>query len=280
MAVFLAACSAIIYGIADYCGGRATRHGTSAAVTFNGQAASLVMLLVLVPLSGVAPPPASDWGWGLLAGLAGGVGLLAFYRAMASGAMTVTAPITATVSAVIPVVFGLGQGERPGALAVIGIVIAILAVGLVSTSTGARHVNASLKMIMMSVVSGCGFGFIFVLLSHTSSDAGFWPLLAMRFASVPTVAIVALTTKRSLAIPQGVAAITLASGVLDTASNGLYLLATRHGLLTVVAVVTALYPISTVVLATSLDEERLSRSHIVGMMAALAALVMVSLSRT
>jgi drug/metabolite transporter (DMT)-like permease len=134
-------------------------------------------------------------------------------------------------------------------------------------------------MILMAVASGSCFGLIFVLLSHTSDDAGMWPLLGMRLSSIPTVLIVALVARKSLAVPRSALAITIASGVLDTLSNGLYLLATRHGMLIIVAVVTALYPVSTVLLATSLDEERVSRSHLVGMVGAGVALVLVSLAR-
>ena len=90
MAILLASFSALFYGVADYCGGRATRHATSAAVTVRGQLASVVLIAILLLADWEATPAASDWGWGLLAGLAGGAGLLAFYRAMASGAMTVT----------------------------------------------------------------------------------------------------------------------------------------------------------------------------------------------
>ena len=279
MAVLLAACSAFFYGVADYCGGRASRHATSAAVTVSGQLASLLIVGSFLALDGVAPPGAGDWGWGLIAGLAGGIGLLAFYRAMASGAMTVTAPITAVVGAVVPVIVGLAQGERPGALAVIGIGIAIFSVALVSTSTSARHVTASWSMVMMSVTSGACFGSIFVFLSHTSNDAGMWPLLAMRITSIPTVLVFAIVARKSLAVPRVAIVAALASGMLDTASNGLYLVATRHGMLIIVAVVTALYPVSTVVLATTLDEERVSRNHLFGMIGAGAALVFVSLAR-
>ena len=279
MAILLASFSALFYGVADYCGGRATRHATSAAVTVRGQLASVVLIGILLLADWETAPAASDWGWGLLAGLAGGAGLLAFYRAMASGAMTVTAPISAVVGAVVPVVFGFAQGERPGALAMVGIAIAVTSVALVSSSTSARHVEASWRMILMAMASGSCFGLIFVLLSHTSDEAGMWPLLGMRLSSIPTVLVVALVAKKSLAVPRSALVITLASGVLDTLSNGLYLLATRHGMLIIVAVVTALYPVSTVMLATSLDEERVSRSHLLGMVGAGVALVLVSLAR-
>lgn len=279
MAVLLAAFSAFFYGVADYCGGRATRHTTSAAVTVRGQSASLLVVGVLLLIDGSAPAPASDWGWGLLAGFAGGAGLLAFYRAMASGAMTVTAPITAVVGTVVPVAVGLIQGERPGGLAYAGILVAITSVGLVSTSTSARHVTASWRMVLMAATSGACFGTIFVLLSHTSDEAGMWPLLGMRLTSIPTVLVFALIARKSLAVPRVALPTALASGMLDTLSNGLYLLAAQRGMLIIVAVVTALYPVSTVVLATTLDEEKVSRSHLVGMIGAGVALVLVSLSR-
>ncbi|MGD9700835.1 MAG: EamA family transporter [Acidimicrobiia bacterium] len=276
MAVLLALASAMVYGVADYCGGRATRHASAFAVTAFGQAVSLVLLLAVLPVLGDPSPPLADWAWGAGGGVAGAIGLLAFYHALSRGSMSVIAPTTAVVSVSIPVAVGLLLGERPGATALVGIGVAMLAIVLVS---GAFRPSASptpARIAALAVFGGVGFGLIFVFFERTSEASGLWPLVAARFASVPLV----LTAASALRQPLGVArvwGIALACGVLDMSANVLYLLATREGLLTIVSVITALYPVSTVALAFGLDRERVSRSQAAGMAMALAALAMVSL---
>ena len=113
-----------MYGVADYCGGRATREASAFAVTAFGQSVSLALLLVVLPVLGDPSPPLADWLWGAGAGIGGAIGLLAFYHALSKGSMTVVAPTTAVVSVSIPVAVGLALGERPGAVALIGIGVA------------------------------------------------------------------------------------------------------------------------------------------------------------
>jgi len=275
--VLLALASAIVYGVADYCGGRATRGASAFAVTACGQAVSLLLLLLVLPVLGDPVPPLGDWGWGAGAGVAGATGLLCFYHALSRGAMSVVAPTTAVVSVSIPVAVGLILGERPGAMALVGIVVAMIAIVLVSGAVMPAAHPTPRPIIWLAVLGGVGFGLIFVFLDRTSDDSGLWPLLAARVASVPVVVVAALALRQPLRLPGPAVAITLASGVLDMSANVLYLLATREGLLTVVAVVTALYPVSTVALAFGIDRERVTRSQAAGMAMAVAALAMVSL---
>ena len=276
MAVLLALASAVVYGVADYCGGRATRQASAFAVTAFGQSVSLVLLLVLLPVLGDPAPPLADWGWGAGAGIAGAIGLLAFYYALSQGSMSVVAPTTAVVSVSIPVAVGLALGERPGTTALIGIGVAILAIILVSGALQGSAAPTSARITAFAVLGGLGFGLIFVFFDRTSDTSGLWPLVAARLASVPLVVTAAYAFRQPLGVGL-VWRVALASGALDMTANVLYLLATREGLLTIVAVVAALYPVSTVTLAFALDGERVNRSQAVGMALALAALAMVSL---
>jgi drug/metabolite transporter (DMT)-like permease len=134
-------------------------------------------------------------------------------------------------------------------------------------------------IVALAALAGVGFGLVFVFLAHTGDDAGLWPLLAARLVSVPAVLLLALLTRRSLALPSPAPAPAFASGLLDMTANALYLAAARSGLLTIVAVVASLYPASTVVLATSIDRERLARPQVVGLGLCLVALVLVTLGR-
>ncbi len=275
MFLLLAIGAAAAYGIADYAGGRATRNEHAESVTFIGQSTALVLLLLILPFTGVPLPSTHDWVWSGMGGFAGAIGLLAFYTAMSRGAMTVIAPISAVVGLSIPVIIGLAQGERPAVIAYPGILIAIIAVALVGDVLDRHNLPTSWGAIGLACLAGVGFGLIFVCLAQTESVSGLWPLVGQRLVSVPTVALTALVLKHRIRLRSSVLKLALISGILDTSANALYLISVRHGLLSLVAVITALYPVSTVVLALRLDHERLHRSQAAGLVLAAVALTMV-----
>lgn len=275
MFTLLAIGAAAAYGIADYAGGRATRSAPATSVTFIGQFTALIILLVIVPLTGAPLPTRHDWIWSGLGGFGGAIALLAFYRAMSRGAMTVIAPISAVVGLTIPVVVGYLQGERPAIIAYPGILIAILAVALVGDVLDRHDLPTPWSVIGLAGLAGVGFGLIFVCLGQTTSASGLWPLVGQRLVSVPTVLVVAVVLRHRIQLRGNVLKLALFSGVLDTTANGLYLVSVRHGLLSLVAVITALYPVSTVVLALRLDHERLHRSQTAGLILAAISLILV-----
>ena len=276
MAIVLALACAIVYGVADYSGGRASRSAPSIAVSLYGQLTSGVLALGAVLIIGTAFPPGRDVMWGSVAGLASAVALACFYHALSHGSMTVVAPITAVTSAVLPVVFGLVRGERPEALAYLGMIVAVAAVALVSGAIGERQMATQRSTIVFALVAGVGFAVIFIALGETSEESGVWPLVAARVVSITIIAALALSTRTSLAGHGSAWRLAAVAGVLDMSANFLYLLAVQRGLLSVVVVVVALYPVSTVCLAFGLDKERVSRSQAWGMGLAVGALVLVS----
>ena len=277
MAIFLAALCAATYGVADYCGGRASRSVASTIVALLGQATSLVLVVVGVALIGTPVASAHDLWWGAAGGAAGGLALIAFYRALSRGAMAVVAPTTAVVSAVLPVLVGLGLGERPSPTALVGIVAACLAVALVSGAIGTRHQVTRFSTVVLAVAAGIGFGFIFVAFARTADDSGMWPLVAARAASLPVIAMIVGATRPGRGALRTVIWLVLASGVLDMAANLFYLEASHRGLLSIVAVISSMYPVSTVFLAFGLDHERVSKTQAAGLACAVTALALVSL---
>lgn len=287
MSILLALASAVVYGVADWCGGRAARSRPAVLVALLGQIVSLLLVVGTVLVIGTAFPPATDLWWGALGGALGAVGLGTFYYALANGEMSVVAPITAVVTAVLPVVVGLAVGERPRPVAYVGIAIAVAAVALVSGAVGERHHTTPRRILVLAGVAGLGFGSLFVAIDRTRSASGLWPLVGARLASVPLLALVALVARvgvrgaafgrwrgsaRTLVLP-------VTAGILDMAANVLFLVANSGGLLSIVAVVGSLYPASTVLLAARFDGERIRRSQGIGMVCAACALALVTLGR-
>lgn len=281
--ILLAAAAALVYGVGDYCGGRASRKIDSLVVTCVGQVFSLMLLGIFLVILGDPAPGPRDWLWGAAGGVGGFVGLTLFYFALANGSMTVVAPLAAVVSASLPVGAGLFLGDRPSSIAYVGIVIAIVGIALVTGALGTAHAPTKMKIVGIAVLAGCGFGWMFVCLDRTSEDSGMWPLLAARIASITIAATIIfvrqLSRDRSDRPAIRVNAIALWAGLFDMGANILFVFANRQGLLSLVAVITALYPVSTIILALRLDHEKANRSQYVGMACAGLALAFVSLGR-
>jgi drug/metabolite transporter (DMT)-like permease len=279
MVLALALASAAVYGVADFLGGMATRRAAVLAVAGLSQLTGLLLLAVLLPVL-PGSPNGADLALGAFAGLAGGLGLVGFYSGLAAGPMTVIAPLTAVTSAGIPVVVGAALGERPSTASLAGVALALVAVLLVSAEPGssAREALAGLRSraTLLALAAGVGFAGFFVVLGQTGGASGLWPLAAARVASVAMLAVVAVAAGARLGRGDGALALVLAAGALDMAANVLYLVAVRGGMLTLVAVVASLYPVSTVLLARVVLAERLAPQQLVGLGAAAAGVALIA----
>jgi drug/metabolite transporter (DMT)-like permease len=275
MAALLALVSAALYGVGDFCGGLATRRASAAAVVLWSHL--LGLLLVVASLAVVSADPTwGDVGFGAAGGLAGAVGVGFLYHALSIGRMSVVAPTTALLAAIVPVGAGLLQGERPSAGVGVGMGLALAAIVLVAAEGEGSLRPSDLRGLLFALGAGLGFGLFFVALSHTGDDAGTWPLLGARLASVTAVALLVLLGRAGGALPTGSRRFAAVAGTLDVTSNLLYLLAVREGLLSVVSVLVALYPVSTVVLARVVLRERFAAMQRVGMALALPAAVLIA----
>ena len=275
-AVILATACAVVYGTADFFGGLATRRSRVLAVVALSQLAGLALIVALLA---VLPGAVSGGAllWGLAAGLSGAIGLVLFYRALATGVMSVVAPTTAVTSAALPVVFGLASGERPALLALVGVVLALGAVLLVSQNPAANG-KGSASATLTSLAAGAGFGGFFILLAMAPDAAGLWPLVGARASSITLVVLLALATRRTLRPSAGSLRVIVAAGVLDMAANVLYLLAKQEGLLSLVAVLVSLYPASTLLLARHVLGERLHAIQLAGVACALGAVALIAVA--
>lgn len=278
MEIVFAAAAAWVYGLGDFCGGRASRRLDSVSVTFYGQLFGVLLLVVALVAFGDPVAPLVDWGWGALAGVSGLIGLGLLYYCLANGAMTVVGPLTAVVSAVLPVIVGFALGERPSALALVGIVAALVGIVLVTGAMGTPHLPTAPRIIVLTALGGVGFGLLYVFLGQTSEESGMWPLASARIVSIGLAAVVVIGRRRRGDVGR-ITRFAVLAGVFDMAGNVLFVLASREGLLSLVSVITALYPVSTILFAVRFDHERLSRSQVMGLVGAGLAVVLVALGR-
>lgn len=278
MAVLLALACALVWGAADFCGGLAARRATALAVVATSHVVGLVLLLLLLPRLGGDPRP-DDLAWGAGAGIAGGAGLVLFYRALAGGVMSVVAAVTAVTAAAVPVVAGVLGGERFGVWAAMGIAVALAAVLLVSAEGGWTSLGAVRPAgVWPALLAGTVFGLFFVLLDRTGASAGLSPLIGSRVVSIGLVLCLALAGGRSLSIPRPALPVVVGAGIGDVSATALFLLATQAGgPLAITGVLASLYPVSTIVLARLVLRERLVATQAVGLAAAAMAVVLIAM---
>lgn len=283
--IVLSLLAAAIYGAGDFVGGLAARRVSVLFVVGVGQVVGLIGLAALSLLLPAEQVRSADLWWGAVSGLSTAIGITLLYKALATGRMSVVAPITALCALAVPVVFAFVVGLTVSLLAASGIAVAALAVALVSREPDRADASrtGALGAVALAVAAGLGIGVFYVTMSRTDPASGLWPLVAARGASTALFAVVAVAMAprwRRAAAPVGAlwrwAAL---SGLFDSAANALYLLASREGNLAVVATLTSLYPASTVLLATVALGERLRLAQIVGLGLATVAVVMIVMGR-
>lgn len=274
-----AALSGLVWGVGDFAGGKASQRAHPLWVTLLSKINCLPFLALYLIILYVPVVPGS-LPWGAAAGLFGVLGLVVFYSAMSSGAMTVVAPVAAVTSAVLPVGVGLALGEQPGAVRLVGVACAVTAIALVSLTPSSPGVTRRVtpRLLGQAVLAGSGFGLFFICLDRASTygDPGLWPVLASQLAGIVAVAVLVLVL-RPVGRPRGGAlGWTLVAGPFDMTANALFLVSARTGDLSLVAPLAALYPVSTVILAIVIDHERVRLVQLVGLVLAVAALILVS----
>ena len=274
--VMLGLASALSWGAGDFSGGLATKRTGVYGVVIASQAVGALFLAGLALALGETVPPLGDLLWGGVGGLAGAVGLLALYRALAAGRMGVAAPVSAVIAAAIPVAFGALVEGLPGVLQLTGFGLALLAVWLISRSAS-REAALHVYDLGLPLVAGVGFGIFFIAIDHAGRASVVWPVVAARLLST-TLLIVTARLMRQPHVPDFRHWKLIAlCGVLDAGGNAFYALAARVGRMDVAAVLGSLYPASTVWLAWLILKERLTRVQWVGVVAALAAIVLIAM---
>jgi drug/metabolite transporter (DMT)-like permease len=270
--------SALGYGISDFVGGIASRRVAALRVVLVSYPVALVLLFVISLIVGGEISHGAIM-WGGLCGFSQAFGIWWFYAALGSGPISVVSPLTAILVAAIPVGVGLTLGERPGAIAGIGVVLALIAVVLVSREATDKDVSPhrfTTKVAWLTVGAGVAFGMNFVLIAQAPHEANLWPLVFSRLAASLTV-FIAAAVSGNLAPPSGTPLrLALLAAVLDVGANVAMLLALHASLLSLAGVLMSLYPAATVLLAILVLREQVTRWQTLGMALAMAAVAMIA----
>src|SRR5829696_5714652 len=266
--------ASVAWGVADFLGGVKSRVVPTLVVLLLAQVSGVLAIGIVVALAG-NPPPGPSILWATLAGLFGALGLASFYRGMAVGAISVVAPIAA-VGAIVPAVFGIAAGEEVSRPQGIGFGLTLSGVALASFE---RHEAGAIRIaagVFWAIAAVIGFGGYYVPMHEASEQDFLWAALVFRC----TVALVALAAWLILRPPFTAARGHLGAiamiGILDTAGNTLFAAASSLGDVSVVSVLSALYPVTTVALAAIVLSERLDRLQLAGVASALTGVVLIS----
>lgn len=250
-----------------------SRRGPVLAVVLVSQLVGAVLAFVLAIVRGETMPLLSDVPWCLMGGIGGGIGIVALYHGLATARMGVVAPITGVLAAAIPVVYGVLVEGAPSPLVIVGIGVAILAVVLVSRVADERGRPSG---IGIALLSGTAIGTFGIAISQISEGHTFGPLTIIRAAEGALIVAVIVIGRRSWRIDRRWLPAMAGVGVLDMTGNAAFILAVQTGALAIAAVLSSLYPVGTVILATVILRERVTRAHAIGIVLAVIAIICIA----
>jgi drug/metabolite transporter (DMT)-like permease len=280
VAIVFAVLASAMIGSADFLGGFTARRAPAATVVVTSHLSGLALVLIAALLTGAQGPLAVDIGWGAAAGAAGAIGLVLLYHALATTRIAVAAPAAALTGAIVPVAFGVLVGERPASLAWLGVGLAIPALVLISSGRGVdgKILLHSIRAVAIGTAAGIAFGLFGIFLSRTGDASGLWPLVGARLASIPAISALALGTRRPLVAGPPVLWWALGVGCADMVANIVFLAALQRGLLSLVVVITSLYPGFTILLARLVLREQIARRQGAGLGLAALGIALISVA--
>jgi drug/metabolite transporter (DMT)-like permease len=274
LAILLALAAAVAWGAGDFAGGLASRRVDAFRTVLISYSVGLSALVIVVLARAEPLPPPADLAWGALSGLSGMIGIVSLFRGFVAGRMGIVAPVSAVLTAAIPVIFNALTEGLPGGLQLAGFGFGLVGVWMLSRPD---RLGGRPEGLGLAVLAGVGLAGFFIALDQVGETAVFWPLVAGRVVGCTAMAAYVLATHRpvlSREIPLGLLALV---GLLDAAGNLFFLLATQLGRLDVTAVLGSLYPAVTAILAWLVLKERMTRLQVAGVGAAVAAIVLITL---
>ena len=270
--VILGLGSAIAWGAGDFGGGWASRRGAVLGVSLIVQVVGLVVYIAIGVVAREPVPGPTSLAISVAAGVAVTIGIIGLYHGLAVGRMGVVAPVTGLLAAVLPVIAGIIRDGPPPTPVLTGILLALVAVVLVSRAPG---MDGSRSGIELAIVAGMGIGAFNILVGELPAGEVFGPLVAIKLTATTVIVGLLVVGRRAWRMPRRVVPVAVAGGLFDMAGNALYVLATQAGRLDVAATLSSLYPVTTILLAMGLLGERVTRSHAAGITAAVVAIVLI-----
>ena len=269
--------AALTWGAADFGGGLTSRRAAALAVVLGSQLIGGLAAAGIAIARGETLLDAGDIAWAAGAGAVGAVALAAFYHGLATGRMGVVAPIAGVIAAAVPVTAGMLLEGFPATGPLLGMVAAVVAIFLVSWTSGrAEDAGPQRRSVLLATVAGCGFGLFYVLLDRVEGEAVLWPLVVARIASVSLVIAIVAAARVPVHPLGAVLPALIVVGVLDMAGNAFFRLGAQAGRLDIASVLSSLYPIATVALATLVLRERLAPLQVAGIGIAGLAIILIA----
>jgi drug/metabolite transporter (DMT)-like permease len=274
VAAGLALAAAACWGAGDFSGGLASRRSEPFRSVLLIYSVGLVALCVVAFARQEALPPARDMVWGAIAGLFGMIGIMFLFQAFATGRMGIVAPVSGVLATALPVVFNAFTEGLPDILKLVGFMVALVSIWLLARPERLGDRPAGLGM---AVVAGVCFGSFFITLDQVSKASMFWPLIAGRAASILVMVLFVLLTRKAMPLRSSPWGLFLVAGMLDVLGNVVFLQAIQNGRLDVASVLASLYPAVTAILARITIKETLTRLQVLGVSAAMLAIVLITL---
>lgn len=274
LAAAFALTAAACWGAGDFMGGLAARRSDAFRAVLVAYSVGLVALVIVALARAEMLPPPVDLGWGALAGLLGMLGVGFLFRGFETGRMGIVAPVSAVLATAIPVLFNALTEGLPGEWQLGGFGVALAGIWLLSRP---ERLGGRPEGLGMAILAGLGFGGFFIALDQIGENSVFWPLVAGRAASCAAMAAFALATRRPVPLRETPLRLLTLTGLLDVAGNLFFLLAVQKGRLDVAAVLGSLYPAVTAILARLTIKEHLTRPQLIGVGAAVLAIVLITL---
>lgn len=270
--------AALAWGAADFTGGLASRRTGAYRAVLYGE---FFGFLFIVAAAFFIHQPLPAWSVLALAAAAGAIGttgLLTLFQSVVHGKMSIAMPVSALLAAALPVIVGSVIEGFPGTITFLGFILALSAIWLISQEEGKDgRFLARLSDLRQPLLAGIGFGSFFILMDVAAREGTLWPMLASRFGGTLIVAIYMLFRRDNWRLERDVWPVLVLNGFLDVGGTAFYVLASQTGRLDVSAVISSLFPGSTVILAALILKERVSGSQFAGILLALTAIVFLTL---
>ncbi|MEO8330738.1 MAG: DMT family transporter [Candidatus Nanopelagicales bacterium] len=277
IAITMALGASLAYGLTDFLGGIAARRISVLLLGAITQPLGLVLLLVFLPFTDGVFSSQALW-WGVISGVGGAAAYIMLFKSLAIGPMSVASPLSALIAVVIPVLAGIAFGERLPLGAWIGIALGAAAVLMVSQVHSDAPHPVSLNVVLLAAGAGVFISVFLIALERSPEDSGLWPLVVVRVVTSVLILALALGTRSMSRPPRDAVLLGASSTLLDVLATLLFLLATRDGLLSVVAVITALYPAATVLMAKVVLGEELQAVQRWGLALAAVSISLLAVS--